>query len=124
MLTGSGGRFSPVFRNDPFVMAAQAFENLYPKRDYEAFIMPELFDEEGNAVFGATTFPDDGGKLQIEISAELPLKHAIEIFVHELAHVATPEDRNHGAAWEEAFEQIYREYTRIGEEMFGNAGNE
>ena len=120
-LQESGRRFSTVFANDPFVMAAWAFENLYQNQNYEAFIMPEIFDEDGDAVFGRTIFRDDGGIPRIEISAEVPLKHAIEIFAHELAHIATPGDSNHGDRWEKAFEQIYQEYIRIGKEVFEDA---
>lgn len=54
----------------------------------------------------------------IAVSAELTIKDAIEIFAHELAHVASGEDAGHGEKWEQEFEKIFQEYHRIGREIF------
>lgn len=48
----------------------------------------------------------------------------VEIFAHELAHVATPEDREHGGAWKAAFDRIFEEYNRIAQDLFGEGGEE
>lgn len=48
----------------------------------------------------------------------------VEIFAHELAHVATPEDREHGEAWKAAFDRIFEEYNRIAQDLFGEGGEE
>jgi len=48
----------------------------------------------------------------------------VEIFAHELAHVATPEDREHGEAWKAAFDRIFEEYNRIAQDLFGKGGEE
>lgn len=119
MLTAGAGRLLSPFGNDPFALVAQAFKNLYPERVYLAQIAPEVADDGGNAVCGATTFPDDGSPPLVEVSGEIPIAGGIEIFAHELAHVAAPEDNNHGEAWQTAFDQIFEEYNQIGEALCG-----
>ena len=119
MLTAGAGRFLSPFRNDPFALVARAFKNLYPERVYLAQIAPDVVDEAGNAACGSTTFPDDGSPPIVEVSGEIPIAGGIEIFAHELAHVATPEDQDHGEAWQTAFDRIFEEYNRIGEALCG-----
>lgn len=119
MLTAGAGRLLSPFGNDPFALVAQAFKNLYPERVYLAQIAPEVVDDDGNAVCGATTFPDDGSPSLVEVSGEIPIAGGVEIFAHELAHVAAPEDSNHGEAWQTAFDRIFEEYNRIGEALCG-----
>ena len=46
------------------------------------------------------------------------------VMAHELAHVATPEDREHGEAWKAAFDRIFEEYNRIAQDLFGEGGEE
>lgn len=53
-----------------------------------------------------------------------PCDYQVEIFAHELAHVATPEDREHGEAWKAAFDRIFEEYNRIAQDLFGEGGEE
>lgn len=119
MLTAGAGRLVSPFGNDPFALVAQAFKNLYPERVYLAQIAPEVVDDDGNTVCGATAFPDDGSPPLVEVSGEIPIAGGIEIFAHELAHVAAPEDGNHGEAWQAAFDRIFEEYNRIGEALCG-----
>lgn len=107
-----------IFVNDPFEILNKAFSNLYPEKQYKACFMTELEDEEGNTVYGFTQF-DDGEIPVIAISAELTIKDATEIFAHELAHVAAGEGEGHGEKWEMEFEKMFKEYHRIGKEMFG-----
>ena len=102
-----------VFINDPFDTLAEAFYNLYPDCKYEAFIVsPEMINPDSKAMFGETFFPEDGSTPAIFISPELKIKDAVEIFAHELAHVATPNEE-HSTAWEEAFEKIFQEYNHL-----------
>lgn len=122
MLTAGAERLETPFANDPFALVARAFKNLYSEREYIAYIVPEVVDEEGNAVFGATTFPDDGSTPIVELSGDNPILRGIEIFAHELAHIATPEDQDHGEKWECAFNRIFEEYNRIAEQLFGKDG--
>ena len=99
MLTAGAGRLVSPFANDPFALVALAFKNLYPEREYAAYFVPEVEDGSGGAACGATTFPEDGSPPVVEVSGEIPITAGVEIFAHELAHVATPEDREHGEAW-------------------------
>lgn len=108
------------FKNDPFALTAQAFKNLYPNTPYEAYMDGELIDRRGEKVYGLTTFPDDGSTPIIKVSGEPSIIVAIETFAHELAHVAIGPRDEHGPDWEAAFDAIFKEYIRIGDEMFSD----
>ena len=120
---GSGALVSP-FANDPFALVALAFKNLYHEREYAAYFVPEVEDGSGGEACGVTTFPEDGSPPVVEVSGEIPIAAGVEIFAHELAHVATPEDREHGEAWKAAFDRIFEEYNRIAQDLFGKGGEE
>lgn len=68
----AAGRLQSPFGNDPFALVAQAFGNLFPEREYTAYIVPEVADEEGNSACGATTFPEDGSPPVVEVSGGNP----------------------------------------------------
>ena len=110
-------RHTSPFQNDPFVLLAEAFGALYPEKQYIAFLNPNLVDEEGNTVYGVTTFPDDGSWPIIEVSAAMLFEDAVETFAHELAHVATQENFDHGMEWGDAFARIQTEFNRIALQM-------
>ena len=106
------------FINDMFSMVYRAFKNLYPDKECECQWVPECEKaEDGHNVLGVTTFTDDG-KVYVDISAQLKVVDAVEIFAHELAHVAVGENEDHGEEWEKAFDAIFDEYNRIGNEEF------
>lgn len=110
------------FENDPFALVWLAFKNLYPERDCTCFWDPELGEDEedGQPVYGATDYDSDTDSYVVLVSSNtLTVKDAVEILAHELAHVAVGGDMGHGPIWEEAFDAIFKEYNRIGEEMFG-----
>lgn len=94
-------------------IVARAFAELYPGIDYHAQFVPGLCDESGNRAFGLTIFPDDGSTPIVCISAEAPIGAAPELLAHELAHVATPEDRDHGEAWKAAEKAIGDKYDEL-----------
>lgn len=124
MLIAEAGRLQSPFGNDPFALVAQAFGNLFPKREYTAYIVADVKDEDGKSACGVTTFPGDGLPPVVEVSGEIPIAAGVEVLAHELAHVATPEDQMHGDAWQDAFDRIFEEYNRIGQELFGEGGEE
>ena len=105
-----------IFQNSPFEMLDKAFKNLYPDRSYIAFIDVDMKDESGEKVYGCTQF-NAGDTPIIFIDASLSIQNAIEIFAHELAHVAVGANKGHGELWEKAFDEIRNEYNRIGEEL-------
>lgn len=63
--------------------------------------------------YGLTIFPDDGSTPIVCISAEAPISAAPELLAHELAHVATPEDTEHGESWSTASEAIFKKYNEL-----------
>lgn len=112
------------FKNDPFALVWQAFDNLYPGKKFEAYWDSRIRDQEdGTPVFGLTSFEDDG-TIFVFVKPNLEVNQAIEIFAHELAHVAVGVEHDHDEAWETAFEAIFQEYNRIGDELFAPAEGE
>lgn len=106
------------FKNDPFALVWNAFVNLYPGKEFEAYWEPMIRDEEdGTPVFGLTDFCD-GEPPAVFVKPSLEVNNAVEIFAHELAHVAVGVDHEHDDAWEDAFEAIFQEYNRIGHALF------
>lgn len=107
------GPMASPYMNDPSAIVARAFAELYPGIDYHAQFVPDLCDESGNRAFGLTIFPDDGSAPIVCISAEAPISAAPELLAHELAHVATPEDKDHGEAWQTAEKAIGDKYDEL-----------
>lgn len=112
-----------IFENSPFELIDKAFKYLYPGKEYKACIEPDITDGQGEKAYGITIFYKDDIPI-VAISAELTIKDAAEVFAHELAHVAAGEGVGHGEEWEEAFENIHKEYQRIGEELFSQSPSE
>ena len=75
--------------------------------------VPDLRDETNGTAYGLTIFPDDGSTPIVCISAEAPISAAPELLAHELAHVATPEDTEHGESWSAASEAIFKKYNEL-----------
>lgn len=114
------------FENDPFAIVWQAFQNLYPGKECRVlwYDMNEIQDDgkiveevPGGERLGVTQFFDTG-EVVVLISLKSEPEVATETLAHELAHVAVGIDAEHGQAWEDAFEKIFQEYNRIGDEMF------
>ena len=105
------------FKNDPFALVWQAFKNLYPEKDCICFWDVEIKDEEtGKTACGFTNFA--GGEIVVCVSSGITVVNAVEIFAHELAHVAVGEAHDHDKAWEAAFDAIFKEYNRVGKQLF------
>lgn len=106
------------FKNDPFALVWTAFKNLFPNKECDVWYDKKEESENCDTVtFGETFFADDGSII-VFIDYDLQVKDAVEILAHELAHVAAGKDADHGEAWEKAFDDIFTEYNRIGDEMF------
>lgn len=99
------------FINEPCVKIAEIFKRTWPDKKYIAQLVPELKDENGAEVFGETVFPEDGSEPLINISVNIIAENIPEIFAHELAHVAVPDDAEHGESWEQAFALIHTAYN-------------
>lgn len=56
--------------------------------------------------------------------AEYPVNIQVETLAHELAHVAVGPEHEHDDTWRAAFDAIFAEYNRIGDEMFGKPAEE
>lgn len=107
------GPMASPFINDPTAIVARAFSELYPGVEYVAQYVPDLRDETNGTAYGLTIFPDDGNTPIVCISAEAPISAAPELLAHELAHVATPEDTEHGESWSAASEAIFKKYNEL-----------
>lgn len=109
------------FINDAFSMVWLAFKNLYPDKDCKCFWEPNIRDDEdGNECYGLTDFDEETGEVFVFVKPSLKMVDAIEILAHELAHVAVGVEHDHDEEWEKAFEGIFNEYNRIGDELFEN----
>lgn len=107
-----------IFSNSPFEMLDIAFRKLFPTVKYTAFFEPEIRNNEnGEKVYGLTDFGEDG-TIAIFVDSELTITSAVEIFAHELAHAGVGIDHDHDEVWEQAFDDLFEEYNKIGEEMF------
>ena len=109
------------FENDPFAMVYQAFQNLYPGKECRIFWEPEIRPEDGDKAYGLTDFGADG-TVMVFVTPDMKVLDAVEILSHELAHVAVGADHEHDEVWEAAFDAIFKEYNRIGDEMFDKEG--
>lgn len=107
------GPMASPFINDPTAIVARAFSELYHGVEYVAQYVPDLRDETNGTAYGLTIFPDDGSTPIVCISAEAPISAAPELLAHELAHVATPEDTEHGESWSAASEAIFKKYNEL-----------
>ena len=107
------GPMASPFINDPTAIVARAFSELYPGVEYVAQYVPDLRDETNGTAYGLTIFPDDGSTPIVCISAEAPISAAPELLAHELAHVVTPEDTEHGESWSAASEAIFKKYNEL-----------
>ena len=107
-----------VFLNSPFEMLNLAFRKLFPSIEYSAYFEQDVRDmEDGEKAYGLTHFAEDG-EITILVEADLTINNAIEIFAHELAHAAVGIEHGHGEVWEKAFNDLFDEYNKIGEEMY------
>lgn len=108
--------FISPFENDPFGMVCQAYKNLYNKPFRAVFDQHE--DDDHKEEYGYTHFAQ-GEIPVVVIFAEHPLNVCVETFAHELAHVAVGVEHEHDEVWNEAFDNIFAEYNRLGEEIYG-----
>ena len=107
------------FENDTFAIVWQAFKNLYPDKECKCFWEPRIRDNEnGNECYGLTDFDEETGEVTVFVKPSLTVIDATEILAHELAHVAVGLEHNHDEEWEKAFDDIFNEYNRIGDELF------
>lgn len=109
-----------VIKNSPFEMLDIAFKRLFPDVKYQAFFEPNIRDEEnGDKVYGLTDFADDG-TITIFIDCALTINDSVEIFAHELAHAGVGVGHGHDEIWQKAFDDLFDEYNRLGDEMFSS----
>lgn len=107
------------FVNDPYAILLKAFRKLYPDKHFVAYwdMKPDGW-KEGDG-YGYTQFPDDSFPI-IGIYADFPVQQQVEIFAHELAHVAAGVEHEHDGVWDGAFAAIFDEYNRIAEQLMPN----
>ena len=108
-----------IFKNCPFQMLDICFKKLFPNVKYEAYFQPDLKDDEGNEVYGLTTFTVDG-EIEILIGLQLSINDTVETFAHELAHAGVGAEHEHDDVWAKAFDDLFNEYNKLGDEMWGS----
>lgn len=108
-----------IFKNCPFQMLDVCFKKLFPGVNYEAHFHPDLKDDNGEDVYGLTNFTNDG-KIEILIGVQLPINDTVETFAHELAHAGVGADHEHDDVWAKAFDDLFDEYNKLGEEIWGS----
>lgn len=111
------------FVNDPYAMVWEAFKRLYPDKECEVWWGAQK-EEDHEKGYGYTHFPDDGSMPTVIVYAEHPVNIQTETLGHELAHVAVGPEHEHDEAWEAAFDAIFNEYNKIGDEKFGKQAEE
>lgn len=99
---------------NPFTVAIECAEALWPDLDCDIVFAESIENEDGSKheCFGMTEFHDDGERPTVVVLATMPLQGVVEVLCHELAHVATPHDEDHGEVWQAAFDAIHKEYVR------------
>ena len=108
-----------IFKNSPFEMLDIAFKKLFSDIRYTAYLDDDIrADEDSEKVYGATHIDEDR-KITIFLDYNLTINNAVEVFAHELAHAAVGAEHDHDEVWEKAFEDLFEEYHKIGDEMFG-----
>ena len=111
------------FVNDPYAMVWMAFKRLYPDKECQVWWDMHQNDEHDEE-YGFTHFPNDGSTPSVFAYAEYPVNIQVETLAHELAHVAVGPEHEHDDTWRAAFDAIFAEYNRIGDEMFGKPAEE
>lgn len=108
-----------TIKNNPIEILSTAFKNLYPDIKYNAYFDQNLnqYTNETEKIYGFTSF-NENEDITIFIDIALCLYDAVEIFAHELAHVAVGANHNHDEIWMKAFDNIYNEYIKVGSELF------
>ena len=106
------------FVNDGCAIVYLAFKSLYPEKRVVCGLDNNVYADDGTEVWGMTTDPRDGGDMVVTVSANQNVNCMIETLAHELAHVAVGVEHEHDEVWEQAFDALFSEYNRIGDEMF------
>lgn len=112
-----------IIKNSPFEMLDIAFKRLFPNVKYTAYFDPNIRDEEdGTKVLGLTDFNEDG-EITIFVDTHMSINDSVEIFAHELAHAGVGVGQEHNEKWQKAFDALFDEYNKIGDELFGDTIN-
>ena len=104
------------FRNDPFAILWATFNRLFPGKHCVCYWDPQMQCGEVEA-YGLTHFDDDG-TITVTIDATLAVEDALEVFGHELAHVAAGVGHEHDEVWENAFTALQEAYMRELDEVY------
>jgi len=115
-----GGEIVITLPNNPIELVIRAAQNLYPDLDVKIWFNPGLNQECGEALALLVTCED--GSIEIYVSTNVPFYAIPEIIAHELAHLVALPDDDHSQRWEEAFNLIAEEYTRISSKLAEDIG--
>lgn len=90
--------------NDPFKKLIDVVKKLYG--NLPCVVSFDILKKHHGVCF----LSDNGKYLDVRVSAKLPVRHAIEVMAHELAHVVG--GPNHGPRWKKVFSRIHKEYMK------------
>jgi hypothetical protein len=96
---------------DPFQDVIKVVEKLYGKQKWEIYFDSSLGKRKGSTL-GYTCFPIDGSIPYACVSSNISVDNAVEILVHEIAHLICGVTEGHGKKWENTFIKILKEYNR------------
>jgi len=105
------------FQIDPLRMVWNVFCRLFPNTPFVLEWTDDLHKQDGDP-WGQAFIPDDNGDTPVvSIDVATPVRGAVEVLAHELAHVAVYDlglnelqDDDHGKHWEEILDKINEEY--------------
>lgn len=108
-------RYSP-FENDPFVVVAQAFAELWPNAPFPHIQIVEGLHSTDDAKWAETLVLSDDDGILVSIDVKAPVFAAVELLAHELAHVACEHlglrsEDDHGPHWEECFAALHEKFN-------------
>jgi hypothetical protein len=101
------------FLHDPYKLLIKVVYAEFPekKKEFDSIIiqwMPQL--AKRNKCYGAAYFDIDKKPTRIDLDADLTVVQAVEVFIHELAHVVVGCSHNHDRTFKKMCKFIQEKY--------------
>jgi len=97
--------------DNPFTDILMCFQRMYGSIECYIQFDPSLPKGIGKTM-GDIVFPFDGSAPVISISSKISVDNAMEILIHELAHLKCGPMENHGKEWTKTFKAIVKQYNK------------
>ena len=108
--------------NDPFRIVCRAFKALWPAKDALVEFHPNIqppparmpaCNRPGEAPAGCTTWSQPGALPLVSIAMDIQVCDAVEVLLHELAHVAAGPAAGHGRKWRTCHERLSEKFNDL-----------